>query len=144
LLTNRTIQNGTSNTLQGTSFAAPYVAGLAALIRSKYPQLTARQVMYRIEATAQHPSGPGGRNNEVGYGVINPVAALTALIPGQNGVPVATTTQIRAEVPNSGNADGLPLEIAFIGTGGAAVALLIIYFVVRTNRHNRQRQQLQS
>jgi len=144
LLTNRTTQNGQTTTLQGTSFAAPYVAGLAALIRSKFPQLTARQVMYRIEATAQHPSGPGGRNNEVGYGIINPVAALTALIPGQNGVPVAATTQIKAEVPDSGSTDGLPLEIAFIGTGGAVVVLLIIYFVVRTNRHNRKRQQPQS
>jgi len=45
--------------------------------------------MDRIEATAQHPSGPGGRNNQIGYGIIDPVAALTAVIPGQNGVPTA-------------------------------------------------------
>ena len=87
MLTSQTVQSNQVTTLQGTSFAAPYVAGLAALIRAKYPNLSARQVMYRIEATAQHPSGPRGRNNQVGYGIINPVAALTALIPGQNGVP---------------------------------------------------------
>ncbi|HEX3784644.1 MAG TPA: type VII secretion-associated serine protease mycosin [Pseudonocardiaceae bacterium] len=144
LLADRTQQNGSTVLLQGTSFAAPYVAGLAALIRSKFPTLTARQVMYRIEATAQHPSGPGGRNNEVGYGVIDPVAALTALIPGQNGVPVSGTTQIKAQAPNSGNLDSLPMRIALIGTGGAALLLLIIYFIVRTNRHNRRSQQPQT
>ncbi len=140
MLTSQTVQNNQVTTLQGTSFAAPYVAGLAALIRSKYPNLTARQVMDRIEATAQHPSGPGGRNDQVGYGIINPVAALTALVPGQNGVPAARTTAIRAQVPDSGENDALPLRVALIGVGGAVLALLIIYFVVRTNRHGRQRR----
>ncbi|HEX4223096.1 MAG TPA: serine protease, partial [Pseudonocardiaceae bacterium] len=109
----------------------------AALIRSKYPQLNARQVMYRIEATAQHPSGPDGRNNQVGYGVINPVAALTALIPGQNGVPLAKTTSIKAQIPNSGDDDALPMRVALIGIGGTVLALLVVYFVTRTRRRGR-------
>ncbi|HEV3356080.1 MAG TPA: type VII secretion-associated serine protease mycosin [Pseudonocardiaceae bacterium] len=138
MLTSQTVQNNQVTTLQGTSFAAPYVAGLAALIRAKYPNLSARQVMYRIEATAQHPSGPEGRNNQVGYGIINPVAALTALIPGQNGVPEATTTSIRAQVPNGGADDALPMRVALIGIGGAALVLLAIYFVVRTSRDGRK------
>jgi membrane-anchored mycosin MYCP len=137
MLTSQTVQNNQVTTLQGTSFAAPYVAGLAALIRSKYPTMSARQVMYRIEATAQHPSGPQGRNNQVGYGIIDPVAALTALIPGQNGVPDAKTTAIKAQVPNSGEDDALPMRVALIGIGGAALVLLIIYFWVRTTRDSR-------
>jgi membrane-anchored mycosin MYCP len=138
MLTNETQQSGKTVPLQGTSFAAPYVAGLAALIRSKYPNLNARQVMVRIEATAQHPSGPDGRNNQVGYGLIDPVAALTALIPGQNGVPLAKTTAIRAQVPNSGADDALPMRVALIGTGATVLALLVIYFVVRTRRRGSE------
>jgi membrane-anchored mycosin MYCP len=138
MLTNETVQANKQVFLQGTSFAAPYVAGLAALIRAKYPQLSARQVMYRIEATAQHPSGAEGRNNQVGYGLIDPVAALTALLPGQNGVPLATTTAIKAQIPNSGADDALPMQVALIGVGGTVLALLIIYFVVRTRRRERR------
>ncbi|HJP78853.1 MAG TPA: type VII secretion-associated serine protease mycosin, partial [Pseudonocardiaceae bacterium] len=138
MLIDNTTQGGQTVPLQGTSFAAPYVAGLAALIRSKYPQLTARQVMYRIETTAQHPSGPEGRNNQVGFGLINPVAALTALIPGQNGVPAAETTSIKAQVPNSGEDDALPMRVALIGIGGAVIVLLAVYFVMRTRRHGKQ------
>ena len=136
MLTNQTVSGGKVEPLQGTSFAAPYVAGLAALIRAKFPALTARQVMYRIEVTAQHPSGPEGRDNQVGYGLIDPVAALTALIPGQNGVPAAETTSIKAQVPNAGANDGLPMRVALIGAGGTAVVLLIIYFIMRTRRHS--------
>jgi membrane-anchored mycosin MYCP len=120
--------------IRGTSFAAPYVAGLAALLRAKYRTMSAREIMYRIEATAQHPSGPDGRNNQVGYGIIDPVAALTALIPGQNGVPMPTTTAIRAQVPDSGNDDTLPMRVALIGAGVAAALLLALFFFLRSRR----------
>jgi membrane-anchored mycosin MYCP len=120
--------------IRGTSFAAPYVAGLAALLRAKYKTMSAREIMYRIEATAQHPSGPDGRNNQVGYGIIDPVAALTALIPGQNGVPMPTTTAIRAQVPDSGNDDTLPMRVALIGAGVAAALLLALFFFLRSRR----------
>lgn len=133
-LVNQTIENGATVTLQGTSFAAPYVAGVAALVRSKYPNLTARQVMYRLEATAQHPSGPGGRNNEVGYGIVNPVAALTALIPGQNGVPNVTSNTIPAALPMPEVKDWTPIRVALIGTAAGATLLLVTLFVVRTVR----------
>lgn len=38
--------------LKGTSFSAPIVAGIAALIRSYYPNLSAKQVKYAIEKSA--------------------------------------------------------------------------------------------
>jgi membrane-anchored mycosin MYCP len=116
------------------------VAGLAALIRSHYPTMSARQVMYRIEATAQHPAGPGGRNNQIGYGLIDPVAALTAVIPGQNGVPQSGSIVIPAQLPGSADQDPVPMRVALIGTGAGAALLLITLFVVRTARHNRERR----
>ncbi len=124
----------TPNAIQGTSFAAPYVAGLAALLRAKYPNLSAREIMYRIEATAQHPSGRDGRDNRVGYGVIDPVAALTALIPGQNGVPRPTPTAVHATAPKAPVQDRTALWVALLGSAGAATALLVLWFVLRRSR----------
>jgi membrane-anchored mycosin MYCP len=40
----------------GTSFSAAYVSGLAALVRAKYPGLTANQVIHRILQTAHNPA----------------------------------------------------------------------------------------
>ncbi|NTY59217.1 type VII secretion-associated serine protease mycosin [Mycolicibacterium sphagni] len=61
--------------ISGTSYAAPLVSGLAALVRARFPRLSARQVMTRIETTAHHPAG--GWNAAVGNGVVDPVAALS-------------------------------------------------------------------
>jgi membrane-anchored mycosin MYCP len=138
-LANQTVDGQGQQTLQGTSFAAPYVAGVAALIRAKFPNLTARQVMDRLESTAQHPSGPGGHNNQVGFGIIDPVAALTAVIPGQNGVPMDSSTKIAAVVPQAEVKDWQPFRVALIGIGAAVVLLLITGFTARTVRHNRDR-----
>lgn len=72
----------------GTSFATPFVAGTAALLRAYDPSMTAEQVRKRIIETADHP--PQGWNETVGYGVVNPYRALTAVpkpdaAPGQHG-----------------------------------------------------------
>jgi membrane-anchored mycosin MYCP len=126
--------NSRPGPIQGTSFAAPYVAGVVALVRSRFPNLTAREVMARVEATAQHPSGPGGRNDQIGYGIIDPVAALTAVIPGQDGVPRAGDTRIPAQVPLAATKDWVPMRVALIGTVSAIALLLGTLFVVRTLR----------
>ena len=47
----------TGGDLDGTSFAAPWAAGLAALVRERFPELTAAQVVDRILATARRPAG---------------------------------------------------------------------------------------
>jgi membrane-anchored mycosin MYCP len=72
------VGGGTTGTdVDGTSFAAPWVSGLAALVRERFPKLTAAQVVDRILATARRPAV--GRSELVGRGVIDPVAALTAV-----------------------------------------------------------------
>ena len=71
-----TVDGGTGAPLDGTSFAAPLVAGLVALIRERRPDLDAREVIGRITATARRP--PAGRDDAVGAGVVDVVAALTA------------------------------------------------------------------
>jgi membrane-anchored mycosin MYCP len=126
--------NSQPGPIQGTSFAAPYVAGVAALVRAKYPDLNARQVIYRLEATAQHPSGPGGRDNKIGYGIVDPVAALTESIPGQEGVPTIGNAVIPAELPMAHVKDWTPARVALIGTAVAVTLLLATLFIVKTIR----------
>lgn len=61
--------------LEGTSFAAPYVAGVAALVRARHPRLTQEQVRWRIERTADGAVGDG-----TGAGVVNPWLAVTQVL----------------------------------------------------------------
>jgi membrane-anchored mycosin MYCP len=68
-----------STPLSGTSYAAPVVSGLAALIRCRFPTWTARQVMQRIKATAHHP--PGGWNPQIGAGRVDLLAAVSTDTP---------------------------------------------------------------
>jgi subtilisin family serine protease len=63
--------------VQGTSFAAPLVAATASLIRSRYPTLTAPNVINRLISTA-HDLGQPGRDDQYGYGEVDPAAALRA------------------------------------------------------------------
>lgn len=59
----------------GSSFAAPIVTGVAALVRAYRPELSAAQVIRRLVVTARPPAG--GVDNRIGYGIVDPVAALT-------------------------------------------------------------------
>ncbi|RFU68318.1 peptidase S8 [Peribacillus saganii] len=61
--------------LSGTSMASPVVAGAAALLLSKYPNLTPVQVEYILEQTA-NDMGETGFDGKFGNGLVNIVAAL--------------------------------------------------------------------
>lgn len=55
----------------GTSMASPHVAGVAALVRAKYPGLTPGEVKDRLKSTARK----GGSQQEFGAGVVDAAAA---------------------------------------------------------------------
>ena len=132
---------GVRRALDGTSFATPYVAGLAALVRDRFTHLTARQVMHRIEQTAQHTAGPGGRSEELGYGMVNPVAALTAVLPEEQGSgpdPVNPARLSGLEAPPPDNT--LPRTIALAGSAAALSLLALTLLITHTlKRHRRHR-----
>jgi membrane-anchored mycosin MYCP len=112
----------------GTSYAAAYVSGVAALVRSRFPQLTAEQVVQRLTATAH--GGPRSPSNVVGAGSVDPVAALTWQVPAD---PVATVNaKPVAAPPLPGTSDHTPQTVALIGT--AALALTVLAAVVATRR----------
>ncbi|MFE2383662.1 type VII secretion-associated serine protease mycosin [Streptomyces misionensis] len=70
-----TVPKGGHCSDSGTSFSAPYVAGVAALIKAKHPDWTAREVIAQIEQTAER--SVAGHDHLVGWGVVDPVRALT-------------------------------------------------------------------
>ncbi|WP_287420561.1 S8 family serine peptidase [Reinekea sp.] len=73
--------DGGYKTSSGTSMAAPHVAGLAALIRAKYPDLTPAQVRALLVSTTTDLTSSGGLpgwDDIYGHGLINAQAALQA------------------------------------------------------------------
>src|SRR5262249_32919679 len=64
----------------GTSNSTAIIAGAAALVRAKFPRLSAVEVIHRLTATADD-KGPPGRDDQYGYGIVNLVNALTADVP---------------------------------------------------------------
>lgn len=110
--------------LSGTSYAAPVVSGLAALIRSRFPALTARQVMQRIKSTAHHP--PAGWDPLVGNGTVDILAAVSS-DPAGVSTSSAPSAPLAA-APVLPVADPHAHHIAFAGAAGCVVALLAMAF----------------
>ena len=73
----------------GTSAAAPYVSGIAALLLAKEPNLTAAQLRSRIEQYATRTAGTT-RSDSYGWGIVNAYNALTQ----QNGAPRSTIARL--------------------------------------------------
>ncbi|MFE9565374.1 type VII secretion-associated serine protease mycosin [Streptomyces sp. NPDC006487] len=83
----------------GTSFSAPYVAGVAALLRAKHPRWTAREVIWQLQNTAER--SVNGHDDYVGWGVVDPVRALTRSAAGAEPpkAPVPDPGPPRAAAP---------------------------------------------
>jgi subtilisin family serine protease len=60
--------------LQGTSMASPHVAGEAALLVSQ--GITSPSIIEALIKKTARDLGPAGRDDEYGYGLIQPRAAL--------------------------------------------------------------------
>lgn len=69
-------KGGGSAAHDGTSAAAPIVAGTLALIKSAYPELTYNQWVDRLLDTA-NDKGSDGFDDKFGSGIVNPYRALT-------------------------------------------------------------------
>ena len=112
---------GESRSFDGTSFAAPLVSATVALVRARYPHLTARQVIARVESTAHAPAE--GWNPYVGHGVVDPAAAVSADLPAE---PVASAQSTAIAAPQPAPApDTRPRTVALAATG-AIVTLAVL------------------
>ena len=106
----------------GTSFSAAVVSGVAALVRQKYPSLTSHQIINRLIRTARPPAR--GVDNQVGYGIVDAVAALTYDLPDGDPRPPERISEPLVLPPPHPGRDMKPVWIALGGIG--AVALLVI------------------
>lgn len=125
--------NGTVNaqggqqSINGTSFAAPYVSGVVALVRARFPELSAVEVMKRIQATAHAPAE--GWNPYVGYGAVDPIAALTNEVPDQlrpKQPNPAVSKQLAVPAPPE-PPDHTARNVALIGSGIIGGSLVLGY-----------------
>ncbi|HTM83433.1 MAG TPA: S8 family serine peptidase, partial [Mycobacterium sp.] len=103
----------------GTGFAAAIASGVTALVRAKYPHLSAHQVISRLTRTAHPPAR--GVDNQVGYGVIDPVAALTWDVPDGPALPPERLSTVLELPPPDVPRDMTPIWVAAAGLAAAVV-----------------------
>ncbi|MFC0623858.1 S8 family serine peptidase [Kribbella deserti] len=87
----------------GTSYSAPLVAGVAALLRTRYPSLTPAQLIGRLKSTARD-AGPRGIDPYYGFGIVDAYAALGGTLGGDFG----TASPDGNEVPDRATAVTAP------------------------------------
>lgn len=120
----------------GTSFATAFVSGLAALVRGRYPGLTAARVVQRIKQTADGMAGPG-----TGNGMVNPVQAVTAVLPAAEAGPARARA---GHVPVShAPAPDSPARMFAMAVAGGALGLAAVVIaaaaVIPAGRRRRWR-----
>ncbi|BBX64167.1 mycosin-1 [Mycobacterium saskatchewanense] len=108
--------------IAGTSFAAAYVSGLAALLRQRFPALAPAQIVNRITATARHPGA--GVDDAVGAGIVNAVAALTWDVPAGPATSPLNVNRIQPPLP-APRPDHGPIKAVAVGIAGFSVALAL-------------------
>jgi type VII secretion-associated serine protease mycosin len=112
----------------GTSGAAALISGVAALVKAKFPNLTGADITHRLIATADDKGAPG-RDPEYGYGIVNPVAALTADIAPATASPSPNNPSGTGQaLPGD---QGSPLGLILAAAAVLVVGLVLILVVAR-------------
>jgi hypothetical protein len=118
--------------------AAAFVAGVVALVRAYHPDLTPREVIARIERTADRPPS-GTHDPHLGWGTVDLSAAVSAAIPDGTSAPDTAAAHpspvVRAAVPASHSGRLLPALLAF----GGIVLAAVLTLVAATFRRGRAR-----
>ncbi|MFC5725005.1 type VII secretion-associated serine protease mycosin [Streptomyces gamaensis] len=138
-----TVPGGGQCVDNGTSFSAPYVAGVAALLRAKHPDWKQHQIVAQIEQTAERTSED--RDRYVGWGVVDPVRALAEDSRPVDAVHPQRPPAREARTPTvPGLAAGESRQereerIATYAVGGAGVLVAVIAGVGVVARDRRER-----
>lgn len=116
----------------GTSFSAAYVSGVAALVRAKYPDLSAHQVIERLQQTAHNP--PRGVDNQVGYGTVDPLAALTFDVPAGERTAPGAHTRVLSPPAAPPPPDHRARTVALVSAAAVVLGALVCAAVNRARR----------
>ena len=120
----------------GTSAAAPMVAGAAALIRAKFPEASAAEVIDRLVQTADD-AGPPGRDSEYGFGRLNVVKALTVDLPPVEANPLGVMPAAESEedaAVASSSFDFGPVIAVAVGLLVLMIVVVVVVVVLVTRR----------
>jgi Subtilase family len=135
-------------TLSTTDLSAALTAGAAALVRSRYPELTAAQVTQSLEegATPANPKVPGTGNGALNVaGALNSAASIFALIGNQMPNPAPASGNDMRNRPGasatggSGQLASSALRDAAAVAGALVVALGMILVLARWQRRSEFR-----
>jgi hypothetical protein len=124
-------------TASGASYAAAFVAGTAALVDAYRGPATPADLIGRLESTAVHP-GTALPDPTVGYGLVDPTAALSALLPdGGHTRPVISgpaSGRLTVPPPPSQSAQRTALLVGAVALGLLVVVLLAMATVTARSR----------
>jgi type VII secretion-associated serine protease mycosin len=123
----------------GHGLAVAFVAGAAALVRSYHPGLSAAAVRHRLRATADHPSTELP-DPLLGYGIVDPVAAVTTVLPEESGDPWPTLRPRPIQVPVITPIDPRPARVALTASAVLAAAVAVCGLLLATATRGRSRR----
>ncbi|MFI5938420.1 type VII secretion-associated serine protease mycosin [Actinoplanes sp. NPDC051494] len=133
-------RRGGHTSSDGTSFATPFVAATAALVRQRFPSLNPAQVARRILATAD-PAPGGSRSDGYGVGVLNPYRALTETLGPETPAPAAPRVMITddpaALALQARRSDARDMSL-LLAAGGAGVVVLVVVAAAAFRRGRRR------
>jgi type VII secretion-associated serine protease mycosin len=114
--------------VDGTSYAAPFVAASAALVLQRFPRASPEQVARRLFATAD-PAPGGARSDGYGYGVVNPYRALTETLGvsrGRSPAPAVVFTDDPAAVAARVRRDSAQRRALVVAAAGVSLVVLVV------------------
>jgi subtilisin family serine protease len=118
----------------GTSDATAIIAGAAALVRAKFPKLSAEEVVHRLTATAID-KGPPGRDDEYGYGIVDLVGALTKDVPPLDSGSPSPASGATSQAQGGGKPPAhVPPVIVFVLLGLLVAGSAVTIGVLRSRR----------
>jgi len=115
-------------TASGSWTAVGFVAGAAALVRAYLPELSAEQVLQRLITTADRP-GRSLPDPVLGYGVVDPYSAVSAVLPQEAGLVQDRPAEVHPEVPQPELVDERPNMVVLAVIGGSVLLVVVVAVV---------------
>ena len=136
--------NGQYVTMNSTSAASAVVAGIAALIRSRYPDLSAAEVRTALITSTMFRRA-NGRSDGSGYGVVNAQKALAAAAavatpPRDTAGNLVDPRLSPAAVAATSATSNLPSQVLRAGEESAALLALLLLLIAGYAATGRRRR----